>query len=313
MPRVLDETKASRDELVRWLGRHEPASGLPRKSVLTSLVALAGSPCGAVPWSRVPGGPAARKQTLGARAQPGGPKSSIFSWDAWRLWCSWRLWRAELMFHLGLSYLFISGEHIHFPQVRTGSKQRGDLMLPCGTSCYQENPSMPLTKDGYTLYSRTVTLKGGQPADDLLLREGQAQERAPPSSRNGYEVATTTRTSLPILRRKGGSKWREMRAKSKKRAADRKAKRKAEAQGHDGRAQGARRRPPRGRKARKSAPKKAKKVVKKAKKVVKGKAKKVAPRRPRARPRRSSRPPRRARPRRPRPSAADGRLTPSPP
>lgn len=86
---------------------------------------------------------------------------------------------------------------------------------------------MPFTKDGYTLYSRTVTLKGGRQQTIYFFAKGKPKSGSPSELPNGYEVATTTRTGLPILRRKGGSKWREMRAEAKKRAAERKAKREA--------------------------------------------------------------------------------------
>ena len=84
---------------------------------------------------------------------------------------------------------------------------------------------MPFTKDGYTLYSRTVTLKGGRQQTIYFFAKGKPKSGNPAELPQGYEVATTTRTGLPILRRKGGSKWREMRAEAKKRAAERKAKR----------------------------------------------------------------------------------------
>ena len=64
---------------------------------------------------------------------------------------------------------------------------------------------MPFTKDGYTLYSRTVTLKGGRQQTIYFFAKGKPKSGAPAELPNGYEVATTTRTGLPILRRKGGS------------------------------------------------------------------------------------------------------------
>ena len=86
---------------------------------------------------------------------------------------------------------------------------------------------MPFQKDGYTLYSRAVTLKGGRQQTIYFFAKGKPKSGNPTDLPNGYEVATTTRTGLPILRRKGGSKWREQRAEAKKRAAERKAKREA--------------------------------------------------------------------------------------
>jgi hypothetical protein len=84
---------------------------------------------------------------------------------------------------------------------------------------------MAFTKDGYTLYSRQVTLKGGRQQTIYFFAKGKPKSGNPTELPNGYEVATTTRTGLPILRRKGGSKWREQRAEAKKRAAERKARR----------------------------------------------------------------------------------------
>src|ERR687886_563350 len=86
---------------------------------------------------------------------------------------------------------------------------------------------MAFTKDGYTLYSRNVTLKGGRQQTIYFFAKGKPKSGNPTDLPAGYEVATTTRTGLPILRRKGGSKWRQQRAEAKKRAAERKAKREA--------------------------------------------------------------------------------------
>src|SRR5690242_5541457 len=87
--------------------------------------------------------------------------------------------------------------------------------------------SMAFTKDGYTLYSREVVLKGGRKQSIYFFAKGKPKSGNPTDLPNGYEVATTTRTALPILRRKGGSKWREQRAAAKARAAERKARREA--------------------------------------------------------------------------------------
>src|ERR1051326_9449918 len=86
---------------------------------------------------------------------------------------------------------------------------------------------MAFVKDGYTLYSRNVTLKGGRQQTIYFFAKGKPKSGNPTDLPNGYEVATTTRTGLPILRRKGASKGREQRAEAKKRAAERKAKREA--------------------------------------------------------------------------------------
>lgn len=135
---------------------------------------------------------------------------------------------------------------------------------------------MPFTKDGYTLYSRTVTLKGGRQQTIYFFAKGKPKSGNPAELPQGYEVATTTRTGLPILRRKGGSKWREMRAEAKKRAAERKQKREAKrkAMMEERKKRAAERREKA--KARKATPRKAKKarpVARKAKKA-KGPAKK---------------------------------------
>ncbi|MHB8605969.1 MAG: hypothetical protein ACYDCK_12015 [Thermoplasmatota archaeon] len=80
---------------------------------------------------------------------------------------------------------------------------------------------MAYTKDGYTLYSRNVELKGGRTQTIYFFSKGMPKSGSPVDLPPGFEVSSLARTGLPILRRIGGSKWREMRAAQKARAVER--------------------------------------------------------------------------------------------
>ena len=133
---------------------------------------------------------------------------------------------------------------------------------------------MAYQHEGFTLYSKNVTLKGGRTQTIYFFSrrtpKSGVQAEIPP----GMEVSTVARTGLPVLRKIGGSKWRTLRAQQKKNRAARKERREAriKAEREARKARAAARRAAKTKKGTKTA-----KPVKKATKVKakpKGKAKK---------------------------------------
>ncbi|HLE47369.1 MAG TPA: hypothetical protein VI818_03655 [Candidatus Thermoplasmatota archaeon] len=60
---------------------------------------------------------------------------------------------------------------------------------------------MPFTKDGYTLHSREVILKGGRPQVIYFFAKAKPKSGSPCDMPIGYKVGKNPRTGLPYLKK----------------------------------------------------------------------------------------------------------------
>lgn len=61
--------------------------------------------------------------------------------------------------------------------------------------------SLPFEKDGYTLYKRDVTLKGGLRQTIFFFAKGKPKSGSPSEMPTGYKVGVNKRTGLPYLKK----------------------------------------------------------------------------------------------------------------
>jgi hypothetical protein len=60
---------------------------------------------------------------------------------------------------------------------------------------------MPFTKDGYTLYTREVKLKGDRIQRIYYFAKGKPKSGTPSDLPDGYKVGKNPRTGLPYLKK----------------------------------------------------------------------------------------------------------------